>query len=76
LKAALPHQSEWIDGTPPEMYHFLLDELEERLLSELRNILDGVQADEAAAQKAKGILKAVSMADQEVEDAVASAGKS
>jgi len=76
LKAALPHQSTWIDDTPPEMYHFLLEELEDRLLSELRNILDGVQADQAAAQKAKDILKAVSLADREVEEAAASAERS
>jgi hypothetical protein len=72
LKAALPHMSEWIEETPPEMYHFLLDELEDRLLIELRNILDGVHADEAATQKAKGILKAVSLADQELAEATAS----
>ncbi len=58
------------------MYHFLLEELEDRLLSELRNILDGVQADQAAAQKAKDILKAVSLADREVEEAAASAERS
>ncbi|MGK7058056.1 hypothetical protein AB4853_16465 [Bradyrhizobium sp. 1050_B9_N1_2] len=65
LKATLPHQSEWIDSTEPERYHYLLEELEEKLIGELRKILDGEEADQAATERGKSILRTVNMIDLE-----------
>lgn len=64
LKAALPHQSEYIDKYGPSAYHYLLDELESFLLAELRNILEGREADRVQAEKAKAILEAVQNEEQ------------
>jgi hypothetical protein len=64
LKAALPHQSQWIDQTEPQMYHFLLEELEGNLLAELRKILEGADVSKAEIERAKQILDAVTLADK------------
>lgn len=75
LKAALPHQSSFIDQFEPAAYHHLLDELELLLLAELRKILEGKEADRAAVEKAKGIMDAVGKADEETKkDAARAAG--
>jgi hypothetical protein len=71
LKAALPHQSKWIDENPPETYHYLLDELENNLLAELQKILEGIEVDAAEIMKAKSILNAVNKAGEEKEKAAA-----
>ncbi|MGA8583935.1 MAG: hypothetical protein WB715_08875 [Roseiarcus sp.] len=63
LKAALPHQSKFIDENDPGAYYYLLDELELRLLSELRKILDGKEADQSSIQQATNILKATKAAN-------------
>lgn len=60
LKAALPHQAQFIDQYESGTYHYLLDELEERLLAELRKILKGEEIDREAAERAKAILGALS----------------
>jgi len=65
LKAALPHQSKFIDENEPETYHYLLEEIEGYLLNELRKILEGRDADQAAAQQAKEIMKAVNEGNKE-----------
>jgi hypothetical protein len=65
LIAALPHQAEFIEQNDPEMYHFLLEELEGYLLAELRKILDGADADQMSIQRSKVIMKAVKEVDQE-----------
>ncbi len=65
LKAALPHQCSFIDENQPETYHFLLEEIEGYLLMELRKILEGKDADQASAMRAKEILDAVRQADEE-----------
>jgi hypothetical protein len=65
LKATLPHQSEWIDSTEPERYYYLLDELEEKLIGELRKILDGAEADQAATERGHSILNTLNMVDLE-----------
>jgi hypothetical protein len=61
LKAALPHQAKFVDEQDPGSYHYLLDELEASLLSELRNILDGKAADQRAAQHAKEIMSVLNV---------------
>jgi hypothetical protein len=63
IKAALPHQAKFIDEHPQETYFFLLEEIEQKLLVELRKIVEGREADKAAAQHAKDIMIAVAQAD-------------
>jgi hypothetical protein len=54
LKAVLPHQATLIDTHGSAAFHHLLDELEQKLLGELRKILQGKDADEDnIAQTAK-----------------------
>jgi hypothetical protein len=65
LKAALPHQTLFIEQNEPEAYHYLLEEIEGYLLTELRNILDGKGADQAAVVRAKEILYAVAESEEE-----------
>src|SRR5258708_19245916 len=59
LKAALPHQSDFIDQNEPETYHYLLDEIEGYLLIELRKILEGRDAHQPATLPPKEIIQAV-----------------
>jgi hypothetical protein len=59
LKAALPHQARFIDEQDPGAYYYLIDEIEANLLNELRKILDGKEADQAATQRAKEIMSAI-----------------
>jgi HEPN domain-containing protein len=71
LKAALPHQSEFIDKNDAGAFHYLLDELEACLLSELQKMLEGKEVDQAAIKQAKEIMGAVNEAKvQQVEDQV------
>ncbi len=65
LKAALPHQSAFIDEHDAGAYYYLLEELEENLLNELRKVLEGKQADQAAAQRAKEIMNVIKEGDAE-----------
>ena len=71
LKAALPHQCEWIDQNEPQTYHYLLDELEGNLLRELRKILEGGDVSRAEIERAKLILAAIKRADAQDGQAVA-----
>lgn len=59
LKAALPHQSEYIDQYGAPAYHFLLDELQARLLVELQRMLRGEDQDAASVAQAATIMKLV-----------------
>jgi len=59
LKAALPHQSDFIDKHDAGAFHFLLEEVESLLLVELRKILEGDQIDNAATKRAQAITDAV-----------------
>lgn len=59
LKAALPHQSEFIDQYDPLAYHYLLDELEKSLLAELQKMLRGEDQDEAGLAHAARIMNMV-----------------
>jgi hypothetical protein len=65
LKTALPHRSEFIDEHEPEQYHVLLEEIEVYLIIELRKILAGEEADQAAAMRAQQIADAITSADKE-----------
>ncbi len=65
LKATLSHHSEWIDSNDPSTYHYLLDELREKLLGELRNMLTGQDEDRQAIQQAKQINDILSKIEEE-----------
>ncbi len=56
VKAALPHQEQYIDKFGDSAYHFLMDELEELLLKAIRDMLAGVEADKETIQQAANIL--------------------
>ena len=64
LKAALPHQSKFIDEHDAGAYFYLLDELEANLLIELRKILEGKEVDQSSVRKAMDILGATKAANK------------
>jgi hypothetical protein len=57
ITVALPHQAEFITKYDASAYHYLLDELESRLLEELQRLLRGVESDKASVEQAAAILK-------------------
>ncbi len=57
LKAALPHQQTYIDTYEAAGYYYLIEELEENLLKELNNILDGKTSDQEALKRASDLQK-------------------
>jgi hypothetical protein len=57
IKAALPHRAAYIDEHGPGVYHYLLDELETKLLDEMRRMLQGSDSDAAGLVQAAAILK-------------------
>lgn len=59
LKTALPHMTKFIDEHGGTSYHYLLDELEEKLLAELKKMLEGGDIDEASVVQSAKIMKAV-----------------
>jgi hypothetical protein len=57
VKAALPHYTAYVDEFGDAGYHYLLEELEERLLEEIRRMLAGVEVDKASVEQAAEILR-------------------
>lgn len=57
VKVALPHQTEFIVKHGTDGYYYLVDELESRLLDELRQMLDGKEIDKASITQAAAILE-------------------
>lgn len=57
VKAALPEYVEVIEKHGETGYHYLLDELEKRLLDELRKMMVDVDADKANVERAAEILR-------------------
>lgn len=57
LKTALPHQTKYIDQYGPTGYHYLLEELESKLLHELQQVLIGSDTDKANLEQAAEIVK-------------------
>ncbi len=57
IQVALPHQTDYIQKYGANAYHYLLDELESRLLDELQNILRGVESDKASVEQTAAILR-------------------
>jgi hypothetical protein len=63
LKAALPHQTQFIDEQDAGAYYYLLEEIENRLLAELRKILEGKEADQSSIQQVRDIMRATKEAN-------------
>ena len=57
VKIALPHHASYIDKSGDAGYHYLLEELEEKLLGEMQKMLLGVQADRTSLEQAAEILR-------------------
>lgn len=56
VKAALPHQSQFVDQHGDAGYHYLLDELEGAMLAEFKKMLAGEDSDKASVDQARKIL--------------------
>jgi DNA-binding protein Fis len=69
LKAALPNYSGFIDGHEPNTYYHLLEDIENRLLNELKEMLQGNDVDMAGITKASEIMSAVKELDAAAESA-------
>lgn len=59
LKTALPYMTKYIDEHGSARYHYFLDELEAKLLAELRSMLEGEDIDKASVEQSAKIMKAV-----------------
>lgn len=57
VKLALPHYAAYVDEHGDAGYHYLLDELEQRLLEELQRMVAGVDSDKANVERAAEIVK-------------------
>ncbi len=57
VKVALPHQEAYIEKYGPNAFHYLLDELESKLLIEISSILKGEESDKESIEKAALILR-------------------
>lgn len=57
LKVALPHQEAYIEKYGPSAFHYLLDELESKILIKIDSILEGKQSDTESIEKAALILR-------------------
>ncbi len=57
IKTALPHQSDFVDEHGHEGFHFLLEELENRLLTELQKMVSGEIPDQNNLEQAATIIK-------------------
>lgn len=57
IKVALPHQQNYVAKYGSAAYHHLLDELESKLLEELRKILQGSESSRENVQQAANILE-------------------
>ncbi len=68
IKTALPHCGEYIDQHGPSAAYYLLDQLENSLLEELRNMLDGAATDLAEVGRADQILREASRVNQSVSE--------
>jgi hypothetical protein len=66
LKTVLPHQKKYIEKYGMSCHHYLLDEIEELLLLELRNIQDGRVDDKENTRRAAEINKEVEKVFNEV----------
>jgi hypothetical protein len=75
LKTILPHQSDWIDSNDPSAYDYLLDEIRDLLLSELRQNLEGQEADREAVEQAKRIAEQMRKMQKDQAEEIAAVAK-
>jgi hypothetical protein len=68
LKVTLPHQNDFIENNDPRAYYFLLDELRDCLLAELRKMLEGHDVDRTTIDQAKRISNAINKIDNDAVD--------
>lgn len=73
LKTVLPSRAEYIDKHGTSAHHYLLDEIEQLLLLELKNIQDGHEADKENTKRAAEITKEVEKIKNEVAEIQTSA---
>jgi hypothetical protein len=73
LKTVLPSRTEYINKYGSSAQHYLLDEIEQLLITELKNIQDGHEADKENAKRAAEIIKEVENVTKEVAEIQASA---
>lgn len=59
LKATLPHRGEFIEKQDSAAYHHLLEELKEKLLAELKRMLEGADIDQASIARSAEIMEKV-----------------
>jgi hypothetical protein len=59
LLAVLPHQAAYIEKNTPNVYFYLLDEVENLLISEIRAMMDGIESDTHDLEKSKRIMAAI-----------------
>ena len=59
LKTALPHMTKYIDEHGSSGFHYLLDDLEAKHLTELRGMLEGENVDAASVEQSAKIMKEV-----------------
>lgn len=57
LKAVLPHQERFVDQYGPDGYHFLLEEIEQKLLDEIDHMLTRTKESEENLEQAAEIVK-------------------
>ena len=73
LKTVLPAHTEYIDKYGSSAHYYLLDEIEQLLLIELKNIQDGHESDRENARRAADITKEVEKVRSEMAQVQASA---
>ena len=66
IKVALPYYAEYVEKYGASGYHYLLDDLENHLLDELKRTLDGVEDDADSVAKAGQILRAAEQVHAEI----------
>lgn len=59
LKAALPHQVDYIENCGAQGYHHLLGQMQSLLLAELVNMLHGKETDRERVENARDLLKVI-----------------
>ncbi|MCF5025132.1 hypothetical protein [Pseudomonas lurida] len=57
LKLVLPHQTDYIDKFGASCYHYLLEELEEKIIKEIHHTISGASTDEQGIQQAAAVIK-------------------
>jgi hypothetical protein len=55
--AALPHYADYLEKNGPSVYYYVLEALDARLLTEIQNMLSGVESDKASIEQAAEIVR-------------------